>query len=148
MIILRKYDSSLLLSEFMVQKVSLGFLFTLTVKVLSIHDIVHCVHQTVFVHNARSDTTKFSHLGTDTEKKTNMDTHCTNICSSFTRDPENTQSGLQCQYYNKKVHILPSIFIKFKKFGFVNCSNSELTFHSRDQWRALKHCSGQSFNGF
>ena len=75
--------------------------FGLTVKVLSIHDIMHCVHQTVFIHNARSDTTKFSHLGTDTEKKTNMDTHCTNICSSFTRDPENTQSGLQCQDCNK-----------------------------------------------
>ena len=101
MMILRKYDSSLLLSEYPGEFENL--LFTLTVKVLSIHDIMHCVHQTVFVHNARSDTTKFSHLGTDTEKKTNMDTHCTNICSSFTRDPENTQSGLQCQDCNKKM---------------------------------------------
>ena len=109
MMILRKYDSSLLLSEYPGEFENL--LLTLTVKVLSIHNIMHCVHQTVFVHNARSDTTKFSHLGTDTEKKTNMDTHCTNICSSFTRDPENTQSGLQCQDYNKKKKIIFTFYL-------------------------------------
>lgn len=59
--------------------------------------------------------------------------------------------NLRCSHVKieiKKVNNLPSIFIEFKKFGFVNCSNSELTFHSRDQWRTLKHCSGQSFNSF
>ena len=64
---------------------------------LGVQNIVHCEHETILVHNARSRSAEFNHLGADAEQETNVDAHGTNIGAGLTSDPENGESK---QFFN------------------------------------------------
>jgi hypothetical protein len=71
---------------------------------------------------------------TDTEQETEMDTECSDIGTSFTRDPEDTQV---------------SLVVVFEHLGFVDRSDTQLTLDGGDQGRSLEQgtCQGLQCTG-
>lgn len=77
----------------------------------------------ILSHAARSWSTKFLHMSSNAQKKTNMDTKSPNVCSSFTGDSKNTQSLLS---------------IILQQFRLIDCPHTELSLYCRYLWRLLE----------
>ena len=86
----------------------------------------------IFRSSTGTDTTKFLHVATDTEQKTQMYTKGTHISTSFTRSPE-----------DGKV----TIVVEFEQLGLVNSTNTQLTLNSGNKRGTLEKSTSKSFNG-
>lgn len=86
----------------------------------------------IFRSGTGTNTTKFLHMTTNTEQKTQVHTKGTHISTSFTRSPENGKM---------------TIIIEFKQLGFMNSTNTQLTLDSRNKRRTLEKSTSKSFNG-
>jgi hypothetical protein len=64
------------------------------------------------VHGSRSDTSELLHVGTNTQQQAHMNAKGSDIGSSFTTDPEDTEM---------------TIIVELDNFALVNGSNTELS---------------------
>lgn len=68
------------------------------------------------------------HVTADTEQQSEVDAEGTNIRSSFTADPEDTEV---------------TIIVEFDQLGLVDGADTELTFDGRDERRPLEQSTGE-----
>jgi hypothetical protein len=71
-------------------------------------------------------------VGTNTEKKSKVNAESTNICTSFTANPEDAEM---------------SVIVKFIELALVNRSDTKLTLDGGDQRRALEQSTSKSLEG-
>jgi hypothetical protein len=71
-------------------------------------------------------------VGTNTEQKTQVDTESTDIGTSLTADPENTEVAL---------------IVKLVQVALVDGTDTELALDGRNQGRALEQRTGKSLQG-
>ena len=84
---------------------------------------MHRHHIIVFTQSATANTTQFLHVATNTKQKTEMHTQRTDVCASFTTDPENSEMA---------------VIVKFEQLRLIDCTDAKLALDGRNQGRALK----------
>jgi hypothetical protein len=99
------------------QKIEQLTITRVVVSPLSIQNVVHRNNSIILTHGSTSDSSKFLHMAADSKKQSEMDAQGTDIGSGLTTDPED------CQV---------SFIVKFDQLGFIDRSNSQLTFDGRD----------------
>lgn len=90
---------------------------------LGVHDIVQSNHTLGLVHSTGADTAKFLHVGADTEEETQVDTEGTDVGTSLTADPEDTEVAL---------------VVELVVLALVDGTDTELTLDGRDQRGTLE----------
>lgn len=85
-------------------------------------------HTRALSHGSRANTAKFLHVGTDTEEETKVDTEGTNVGTSLTADPEDTEVAL---------------VVELVVLALVDGTDTELALDGRDQRGALEERTGQ-----
>lgn len=86
----------------------------------------------VLVHGTTANTSKFLHVSTNTQKKTQVNTEGSDIGTSLAAHPENTQV---------------SVIVKLDELALVDGSDTELSLDGGDQRRALEESTGQGLEG-
>jgi hypothetical protein len=95
---------------------------------LGVHNIVQSNHTLALAHGTRANTAKFLHVGADTEKKTQVDTEGTDVGTSLTADPEDTEVAL---------------VVELVVLALVDGTDTELALDGRDKRGALEERTGQ-----
>lgn len=80
------------------------------------------------VHSTTANTSKLLHVATNTEKETQVNTECSDVGTSLTADPEDTEV---------------SVVIELDELALVDGSDTELTLNGRDQRRTLEERTGE-----
>lgn len=86
----------------------------------------------VLVHGTTANTSKFLHVSTNTQKKTQVNAESSDIGTSLAAHPENTQV---------------SVIVKLDELALVDGSDTELSLDGGDQRRALEESTGQGLEG-
>lgn len=84
------------------------------------------------VHGTTAYTAQFLHVSTNTEQKTQVHAECTDIGSSLTADPEDTEVA---------------VVVELDQLALVNGTDTQLTLDGGDQRRALEEGTGQGLEG-
>lgn len=95
---------------------------------LGIQNIVQSHQAIVLIHGTTANTSEFLHVGTNTKQKTQVHTEGSNVGSSLTANPEDTQVPL---------------IVKLVELALVDGTDTELALDSRDQGRALEKSTSQ-----
>lgn len=95
---------------------------------LGIHDIVQSNHTALLVHGTGANTTQLLHVSANTEQKTQVDTEGTDVGTSLTADPEDTEVA---------------VIVKLVEVALVDGTDTELTLNGRDQGRTLEESTGE-----
>jgi hypothetical protein len=95
---------------------------------LSIEDVVESDKTLGLVHSTTANTSKLLHVATDTEEETQVNTECSDVGTSLTADPEDTEV---------------TIVVELDELALVDGSDTELTLDGRDQRRTLEERTGE-----
>jgi hypothetical protein len=95
---------------------------------LGVHNVVKSDHALGLVHGTGADTAKFLHVGADTEEQTQVDTEGTDVGTSLTADPEDTEVAL---------------IVELVVLALVDGTDTELTLNSGDQRGTLEESTGE-----
>ena len=95
---------------------------------LGIKDVVHGDHGLVLLEGTGADTSKFLHVGAATEEVTEMDAESTDVGTSLTGDPHNSEV---------------SLLIVLDELQVIDSPDAELLLDSGDQWWPLEAGTGQ-----
>ena len=95
---------------------------------LSVENVVKSDKALRLVHSTTANTSKLLHVATDTEKETQVNTECSDVGTSLTADPEDTEV---------------SVVIELDELALVNGSDTELTLDGRDQRGTLEERTGE-----
>lgn len=85
-------------------------------------------HALGLVHSTTANTTQLLHVSTDTKEKTQVHAKSTDIGTSLTADPEDTEVAL---------------IVKLDELALVDSSDTELTLDGRDQRRTLEQSTSE-----
>lgn len=100
-----------------------SFVAVVVVDPLGVHNIVQGDHALGLVHSTGAHTTKFLHVSADTKEQTQVDTECTDISTSLTAYPEDTEMAL---------------VVELVVLALVDSTDTELTLDGRNQRRTLE----------
>jgi hypothetical protein len=95
---------------------------------LSIEDVVESDKTLGLVHGTTANTSKLLHVAADTEEETQVNTECSDVGTSLTADPEDTEV---------------TIVVELDELALVDGSDTELTLDGRDQRRTLEERTGE-----
>jgi hypothetical protein len=98
------------------------------VNPLGIHHIVQSDHTLALVHGSGANTAKLLHVGTNTEEETKVDTEGTDVGTSLTADPEDTEVAL---------------VVELVVLALVDGTDTELTLDGGDKRGTLEERTGQ-----
>lgn len=102
------------------------------VEVLGIKDIVKGDEVLLLVHGTRSHTSQLLHVSTDTQQKTKVNTECTDVGTSFARNPEDTEL---------------SLVVELVKLALVDGSDTELSLDGGNKRRTLEESTSEGLKG-
>lgn len=95
----------------------------------SVQNVVHGDQVFIFVEDTGSDSSEFFHMATDTEHQTEMDTHGSDVGTSFATKPVDS-------------HI--SFLVEFEQLDFMDGSNSEFLLDGSNTRKFLIHRSKET----
>lgn len=95
----------------------------LTVLILRIQNIVQCDEVLGLVHSTGSYSSQFLHVGSDTKEQSHVYTEGSDVGTSLTADPEDTEVA---------------VIVELDELGLVDGSDTELSLDGRNQGRALE----------
>jgi hypothetical protein len=95
---------------------------------LSVEDVVEGDKALGLVHGTTADTSKLLHVATNTEEETQVNTECSDVGTSLTADPEDTEV---------------TVVVELDELALVDGSDTELTLDGRDQRRTLEERTGE-----
>lgn len=125
-------DNTLVASEQRLERADdlaeVSLVAVVVVDPLGVHNIVQSNHTLALAHGSRANTAKFLHVGADTEEKTQVDTESTDVGTSLTADPEDTEVAL---------------VVELVVLALVNGTDTELALDGRDKRGALEERTGQ-----
>ena len=88
------HDDALVIDEQTLQRFNNSsqhaFIFVILIQIHGIENIMHCYHAITFRLNARAYTTQLQHLTANTQDKSQMNAHGTNVGASLTTNPKDT----------------------------------------------------------
>lgn len=99
---------------------------------LSIKNVMKGNQVLVLVHGTAANTTKFLHVRTNTKEETKVHAKSSDIGTSLTADPEDTQVA---------------VIVEFDELALVDGSDTELTLNGRDQRRTLEQSTSEGLEG-
>jgi hypothetical protein len=105
-----------------------GLVTVVIVDPLGVHNVVKSDHTLGLIHGTGADTAKFLHVGADTEEQTQVDTEGTDVGTSLTADPEDTEVAL---------------VVELIVLALVDGTDTELTLDSGDQRGALEESTSE-----
>jgi len=85
-------------------------------------------HTLLLIHGTGANTTKLLHVSANTEQKTQVNTESTDISTSLTADPENTEV---------------TVIVKLVEVALVDGTDTQLTLDGGDQGRTLEESTGE-----
>lgn len=95
---------------------------------LSVENIVESDETLGLVHGTTANTAKLLHVATNTKEETQVNTECSDVGTSLTADPENTEV---------------SVVVELDELALVDGSDTELTLDGRDQRGTLEKRTGE-----
>lgn len=95
---------------------------------LSVENVVESDETLGLIHGTTANTSELLHVATDTKKETQVNTECSDVGTSLTADPEDTEV---------------SVVVELDELALVDGSDTELTLDGRDQRRALEQSTGE-----